>query len=439
MLPKRSIAQNMAIAISQCCWSAVEIAVAGQAIFKKRQTWIDEFARELRQQFEHPPKFAALQTAIEANPVFQQATALLKTKKAHLPAVFVHYTNTKWIDWHLPAIHDSQQLASHLGVSGRTLHWLTSLHLSPDDRPQHYVCKWIKKRSGPDRLIESPKQQLKTAQRIILEDLLNRIPLHNAAHGFCRKRNPISFTAGHVSRACCLRMDLKDFFPSISGGRVRGMFRAFGMPPEVARHLAALTTTQTHLKVVESQRPSQHRGQFSASRLYLPAHLPQGAPTSPAIANIMAYRLDGRLTGLATAAKAHYTRYADDLLFSGDRSFGRHVKNFAATVGSIALEQGFQINHRKTKIQFASQRQSATGIVLNKHPNVNRRDYDRLKAVLFNCVAHGPASQNSDRIPNFKQHLSGRINWVAQVNPNRAKKLWTLMEQIDWNKRTKPQ
>ena len=212
------------------------------------------------------------------------------------------------------------------------------------------------------------------------------------------------------------------------------MFRAFGMPPEVARCLAALTSTQTHLDIVESQRPAGHRGQFTASRLYLPAHLPQGAPTSPAIANIMAYRLDARLTSLATAAKVRYTWYADDLLFSGERCSIRHVKNFAATVGAIAIEQGFKINHHKTKIQFASQRQTATGIVLNQHANIGRQDFDQLKAILFNCIQHGPASQNRDGIANFKQHLSGRINWVAQVNPARAQKLSRLMEKINWSR-----
>ena len=139
------------------------------------------------------------------------------------------------------------------------------------------------------------------------------------------------------------------------------------------------------------------------------------------------------MAGLATAANVHYTRYADDLLFSGKRSFGRHAKSFAATVGAIAIEQGFQVNHYKTRIQFASQRQTATGIVLNQHANIRRRDYDQLKAILFNCVQHGPASQNRDGIENFKQHLNGRINWVAQVNPTRAEKLSLLMALIDWS------
>ncbi len=433
MLPKRSIAQNIAIAISQSCWSTAEIAAAGQSVFSKPQAWIVELATELRTQFEHAPKFADLQSTIETNPTFLQAAALVKTNKAHNPTAFFYFNNTKWIDWHLPIIRDSRQLASHLGISGRTLHWLTSLHLPPDDRPRHYACKWIKKRSGSQRLIESPKQQLKTVQRIILQDFLNRIPLHNAAHGFCRNRNPLSFTADHVGKACCLRLDLKDFFPNIRGSRVRGMFGAFGMPPEVARCLAALTTTQTQLDAIEPQRPTGHRGQFSASQLYLPAHLPQGAPTSPAIANIMAYRLDARLSGLAAVANAHYTRYADDLLFSGDRLFGRQAKKFATTVAAIAIEQGFEINHHKTKIQFASQRQTATGITLNQHANIRRRDYDRLKAILYNCIQHGPASQNRNGIVNFHQHLAGRINWITQINPTRAKKLQTLFQQIVWS------
>ena len=431
MFIKRPIAENLAIAISLGCWSTAEIAAAGQSIFKKSQPWIDELASELRQQFEHAPKFNQLQHAIESSPRFQQAAALVKTQKNHLPSTF-DFTNIKWIDWHLPQIRDKEELASRLGISNATLHWLTSLHLSPDDRPVHYVCTWIRKRSGNKRLIESPKQQLKTVQRVILQDFLNRIPLHEAAHGFRRRRNAISFTAGHVGKTWCLRMDLRDFFPSICGKRVRGMFRAFGMPPEVARCLAALTSTQTHLNIVESQRPAGHRGQFEASRLYLPAHLPQGAPTSPAIANLMAYRLDTRLTGLAAATKVYYTRYADDLLFSGERFSSRQVKNFAATVGAIATEQGFKINHHKTKIQFASQRQIATGIVLNKHANIRRRDYDQLKAILFNCIQHGPASQNREGVGDFKLHLSGRINWVAQVNPARAIKLTSLLEQIDW-------
>ena len=121
MFTERPIAENLAIAISQSCWSTHEIAAAGQSIFKKPQPWIIELARELRKQFEHTPKFSQLQTAIKSNDRFRVAAALVKTQKAHLPSAF-DFTNTKWIDWHLPQIRDKEQLASHLGISNPTLH-----------------------------------------------------------------------------------------------------------------------------------------------------------------------------------------------------------------------------------------------------------------------------------------------------------------------------
>jgi hypothetical protein len=428
----RTAAENLAIAIAQSYWSVDEIEVAAQSVFRKRQSWLAELAADLRQDFIDRPRFSVLLESIATNPKFLQAIALRKTKKAHQARAFP-FRHTRWLDWNLPVFRDTAELASHLGIRGTTLHWLTSLHLAADDRPHHYVARWIKKRSGQPRLIESPKSQMKATQRLILQDVLNRIPLHRAAHGFRRKRNVLTFTSQHVDRACCLRMDLKDFFPSVRASRVQGLFRSFGFTQEVARCLTALTTTQTHQSVVDQQRPRGSRGAFEISKLYLTGHLPQGAPTSPAIANVVAFRLDARLTSLAESANVRYTRYADDLLFSGDPTFSRQAKRFSATVGSIAIEEGFEVNFRKTQIQKRGQRQHAAGIILNEHPNVRREDYDRLKAVLFNCVRHGPADQNRDGVEHFAEHLQGRVDWIRQVNPQRAKKLQDLFDEIDWN------
>jgi hypothetical protein len=428
----RSIAENLAIAISQACWSSAEIATAGQTVFTKRQSWIAELAVSLRQQFPDQPNFGTLLEAIAKDSTFRQAASLAKTKKAHRKNSFA-FRHLSWIDWRLPPFDDEQALASQLGISGTTLHWLTSLHRGPETRPRHYAARWIKKRNGQSRLIESPKAQLKSVQRLILQDILNRVPLHRAAHGFRPRRNVVSFTAPHINQACCLRMDLQDFFPAIGASRVRGMFRSIGYNRSVARCLTALTTTQTPVAIVQSQRPPGHRGAFELSKLYLPGHLPQGAPTSPAIANILAFRLDARLAGLARSAGVHYTRYADDLLFSGDEPFSRSAKTFAATVGAIALEEGFQVNFHKTRIQRSSQRQTATGVVLNRHANIRRKDFDRLKATLHNCIQHGPASQNWESVLHFADHLRGRINWVKQLNPARGEKLETLFAKINWD------
>jgi hypothetical protein len=140
-------------------------------------------------------------------------------------------------------------------------------------------------------------------------------------------------------------------------------------------------------------------------RLYATPHLPQGAPTSPALANICCYRLDCRLTALSESAGATYTRYADDLAFSGDHNFEKRVERFSASVAAILQEEGLRVHHRKTRVMRQSVRQHLAGLVTNEKANVVRRDFDQLKAVLTNCVRHGAESQNRDGRPDFRSHL----------------------------------
>ena len=120
--------------------------------------------------------------------------------------------------------------------------------------------------------------------------------------------------------------------------------------------------------------------------LYAKPHLPQGAPTSPSIANLCAYRLDCRLSALADTAGAIYTRYADDLAFSGDTDFARVAKRFQLHASATAMEEGFRVHHRKTRIMRRGVCQRLAGIILNEHPNLPRNDMDRLKATLMNCI-----------------------------------------------------
>ena len=144
--------------------------------------------------------------------------------------------------------------------------------------------------------------------------------------------------------------------------------------------------------------------------------------------------MDLRMAGLARhVGGVHYTRYADDMLLSGNRSFKRQAKRLQIVAGSIAIEEGFQLNFHKTRIMHQHQRQKAGGVVLNSHLNFDRRDFDRLRATLFNCIKHGPASQNVSNRYDFRQHLRGKIAWVQTINPEKAKKLWKLFEQIDFD------
>jgi hypothetical protein len=129
---------------------------------------------------------------------------------------------------------------------------------------------------------------------------------------------------------------------------------------------------------------------------------------------------------------ADYTRYADDLLFSGGTGFARQARRFEVAVGAILLEEGFRPNHHKTRMLRQGQKQHAAGLVLNEKPNIDRREFDRLKAILTNCVRHGPASQNRENHPEFASHLRGKLAWVGFIHPGKEAKLRAMFEQIDW-------
>lgn len=161
-------------------------------------------------------------------------------------------------------------------------------------------------------------------------------------------------------------------------------------------------------------------------------HLPQGAPTSPALANLAAFGLDRRLAGLAAALGVTYSRYADDLTFSGPRLLAARAAGISATVATIAREEGFAVNEGKTRLATRAERQLVSGVVVNDWPNVTRAEYDLLKATLHNAARHGPAGQNRAGVPDFRAHLLGRIAWVESLHPARGERLRQTFGRIDW-------
>jgi RNA-directed DNA polymerase len=340
--------------------------------------------------------------------------------------------------WSVPAIESAPALALWLRLSPGELESFADLkglgrHRKCHQELRHYHYRVFAKRSGNVRLIESPKPRLKELQRLILALLLDEIPVHPAAHGFLKGRSIQTFTAPHVGQRVVLRMDLRDFFPSISRARVQALLRTAGYPEPVADLLGGICTNVAPRDVwdnvalcVDPLRAREIRS------LYRHPHLPQGAPTSPALANLCCYRMDCRLAGLARSAGAEYTRYADDLAFSGNEAFERRIDRFSTHVAAILHEEGFAANHHKTRIMRRGVRQQLTGLVVNQRINIKRADFDRLKATLTNCVRLGPESQNCESHPNFREHLGGRIGFVEMVNPDKARRLRKLWEQIVW-------
>lgn len=339
--------------------------------------------------------------------------------------------------WDVPAIESAGALSEWLALSPPELLWLAdrkglAAKLNAP-RLQHYHYRVLRKTNGDFRLIEIPKPRLKDIQRQILFRILNKVPPHPAAHGFLRDRSIRTFAAPHVARRIVLRMDLQDFFPTFGAARIATFFRVAGYPESVADLLAGLCTTTTPRSLWSKlAQGGDYTAAYAARDLYCRPHLPQGSPTSPALANICTHRIDRRLTGLAKAAGAHYTRYADDLAFSGDEDFDKCVDRFSIHVAAILLEEGFSVNHRKTRIMRQGVRQHLAGTVVNRKINIPRPDFDLLKATLTNCMRNGPQTQNREAHPDFRAHLTGRVAFVESLNAAKGERLRALLDRISW-------
>jgi len=332
----------------------------------------------------------------------------------------------------VPELRGLRDVAAWLRLDVGTLEWLADaegwLAREPDGPLQHYRYHRLRKRSGGARVVEAPKEALKSVQRAILRRILDAVPPHDAAHGFRKGRSILSFVEPHCARDLVVRMDLRHFFPSVGAARVAATFRALGYPRGAASLLASLLTTRTPDAVLEGG--GLDPGALARLRR---RHLPQGAPTSPAMANLCAYGLDVRLSAAAAAVSASYTRYADDLAFSGGPEFREQAGRFRRLVVRIVAEEGFDVHWRKTRWMRPCSQQRLTGLVLNHRPRPSRAEFDRLKATLHNCARHGPAGQNRDGHADLRAHLAGRVAWFHHVDPRRGERLRALFERIAWD------
>ena len=273
----------------------------------------------------------------------------------------------------------------------------------------NYFTHLSPKTSGGHRVIEAPKPRLKSFQRRILRQILSQVPVHPDSYGFVAGRDCRMAAQKHAGEALVISFDLRDFFAHVQAGRIYGLFRSLGYPAAVAHGLTGLCTVVTPTRI-------RDRLPFAQRQILRAPHLPQGAPTSPALANLAAFQLDRRLAGLARSLGAQYARYADDLTFSGERSIRDPLLQ---AVPDIIRDEGFFPNPAKTRTMAAHERQMVTGIVVNQRLNITRREFDRLKAVI-----HAGAWQHD---PVLQAKLSGQIGWVAQLHPAKAVKLRALM------------
>ena len=336
----------------------------------------------------------------------------------------------------LPAITTKSELAKWLQVSLANLDWFADLgnrNRIGRDSNLRFLVRLQPKKNGRMRILEIPNSKLAFVQRRILEEILYQVPLNESVHGFRRNRSILSYASSHFCKSIVLKMDLRDFFPSITFAKIAYQFRAIGFPEIVADYFAGLCTNSISVSNEFAKVEKFEKHDRNSYRKYEQRHLPQGAPASPALANLSVWRLDKRLQNLSKASDVSYSRYADDLGFSSDSHSKRSMKRFADHVSAIVLEEGLEVNHRKTKIMAKSSSQRLVGIVVNDRPNVNRKYYERLKATLHNCNhSMDVNSQNRNQHPNFREHLLGQITFVKSINRKRGEKLMQMFESISW-------
>jgi RNA-directed DNA polymerase len=322
----------------------------------------------------------------------------------------------------LPILHDAAGLARALGLTEPVLRWLTFHRRGA--ALVHYHCYDVPKKTGGARGISAPKRTLKAAQHWVLASVLAPLRVSETAHGFIPERSIVTNARPHVRRAVVVNMDLADFFPSIGFRRVRGLFAALGYSGEVSTVLALLCTEPPRV-------PVRVDGDPTAAVTFIALgdrRLPQGAPTSPALSNALCRRLDARLAGAARALGFSYTRYADDLTFSGDEP--EHAKVLLARVRRIVQAEGFLENPAKTRVMRRGRRQEVTGVIVNEKLTVPRTEVRRLRAILHNASKTGLVSQNRENHPAFVRYLEGKIAFVKMVDPRRGAQLSLMLRRV---------
>jgi RNA-directed DNA polymerase len=327
----------------------------------------------------------------------------------HAQQFFVAY-NRAMHGRRLPTIYTKDHLSARLRVTAKQLDWLAY-------SKNRYRTFYIPKANGEKRRVDEPVEKLKSVQRWILRRILNKLPVHRAAQGFCRRRSILTNARKHLRKQVVVRIDAENFFPSITLKQARKVFLKAGYPYTVANLLANLCSRD--------------------------AVLPIGAPTSPALANQVCKKLDNRLWLLGRERKFRYSRYADDLVFS---SSNPKFASLVPFLKQVITEEGFRVNDDKLVIARRHKRQRVTGIVVNRKPNVPRETVKWLRAAVHNCRKNGVSSQFENwcarmkqaghdvpcDLDTFRNQLAGQVAFVRHINRKQGNKLWKQFRQIDF-------
>lgn len=284
----------------------------------------------------------------------------------------------------LPVIYDQDQLSLLVGYDVKYI-----LKASNSNGP-FYRTYVIPKRNGGQRTIDEPLPSLKSVQRWVLDEILSRVEISEHAHAFAPNCSIVKNAGAHLGSKKILSLDLENFFGTIDFPRVHSLFTRLGYNSVVATTLSHLVT---------------FRGV-----------LPQGAPTSPAISNIVALKMDRRFFGYAKKLKLEYTRYADDITFSGEFASGTVI----SFVRKVIEEEGFKLNESKTRAMGRHQAQEVTGIITNDKLQVPRHLRRKLRQIAYHITRYGlddHMRMTGELRANYISHILGLSSHVLHANP----------------------
>ena len=318
-----------------------------------------------------------------------------------------------------PALDNVDNLATALGLTIPRLRWLT-FHRDVETGT-HYHRWLVPKRDGTPRLISAPKPELKAAQRWIMREVTEHLPVHGAAHGFLAGRSIVTNAQIHAGARVIVKLDIKGFYPTVTMRRVKGLLRRAGLGEQVATLMALLATESPREEIV-----THGKTHYVATG---PRSLPQGAPTSPSITNALCFRLDCRLSGLARALGARYTRYADDLTFSWHALGASNIGTLLRATTQIVRAEGFAIHPKKTRVMRSGARQKVTGLVVNAAADrpaarVPRQTARALRAAIKNRELGRPGKGES------LEQLKGMAAFVMMTDPARGRAFMARLDAL---------
>lgn len=287
-------------------------------------------------------------------------------------------------------------------------------YCNPNNTRRRYTSFEIKKKSGGVRKIDAPRRGLKNILYYLNQVFQSIYTPSSAAMGFVVGKSVVDNAQCHIGKNYVFNIDLKDFFPSITQPRVwkRLQLKPLNISQPIANIIAGLCC----------MKKKEQDGTVS----YI---LPQGAPTSPIITNMICDKLDRRLKGLAARFNLTYTRYADDITFSSNHYVYAEAGDFRKELERIIADQGFSINENKTRLQKKGSRQEVTGLIVNEKTNVTSKYVREIRSILYIWEKYGYMVAESNFRPYYKQEkghvkkgnpslecvLAGKLQYLKMV------------------------